>query len=152
MMQVEAMRADRFIYAMGELEVVHQPHPTATELFAAAGLAPSGPEPWLTPIPEKGPGVYAVAKESGEVIYVGRARRSLRRRLGQFYRHKHGAKSPHRGGQDVLLLLPAPLTVYWAATDQATACERQLLNFFRERTGALPWANRKGGDKKVATI
>ncbi|MCW3017393.1 MAG: hypothetical protein JWO02_4485 [Solirubrobacterales bacterium] len=34
---------------------------TVSEIFSAAGLRPAGSQPWGTPIPESGPGVYVVA-------------------------------------------------------------------------------------------
>lgn len=99
-----------------------------------------GPQAWKTPVGDHAPGIYVVSlvadpdaagpaiDTSGlppgraafwnprePVLYIGRARESVRKRMSQFYRHTHGKKSPHRGGQDVLLLLPAhQLFVFWA--------------------------------------
>jgi hypothetical protein len=102
------------------------------ELFEGVGVVPCGPVPWNNPVLETRSGIYVVARvpsadELGErveaedilkightskhkfwlsdqpVVYVGKAT-CLRQRLGQFYRHRYGNRSPHRGGQDVLLL------------------------------------------------
>jgi hypothetical protein len=140
-----------------------------TQIFLAAELNPTGPVPWGTRIEETRAGVYALALvpdpragcgsidisnlppdlrgkwlDDQPVIYIGRTRRSLRHRIGQFYRHKYGNKSPHRGGQ-AALLLEAPLWVFWAATDQPAQAERAMIERFRDTTNALPFANRCRG-------
>ncbi len=55
------------------------------------------------------------------ILYIGKAggpgfKSVLGKRLGQFYRHCHGRRSPHSGGQYVKLLT-LPLWVFWAATE-----------------------------------
>src|SRR5581483_3515115 len=97
------------------------PDLTVPDLFAAAGLAPCGPIPWTQKCGETRPGVYVVTVE-GEIVYIGRARNSLSRRIGQFYRHKYGAKRPHRGGQDLLRLV-GDRHIYWCAADNPAAAE-----------------------------
>lgn len=139
---------------------------TVTELFKAAGLQPSGPVPWLKPVPEKSPGVYVVAivptadgdcdpidvsdlpieitarwNESQPVIYVGRASKSISRRISQFYQHRYENRSPHRGGRDVLLLKCA-LWVYWSPTDNYDKAENVMIEAFKAAVGRLPFANR----------
>lgn len=99
---------------------------TVTELFKTAGLQPCGPVCWLTQVTETKPGVYVIAIVPSpdavcgpvkvdylaseiaahwlpmqSIIYIGRTRRGLSRRINEFYRHEHGKRSPHRGGQDV---------------------------------------------------
>jgi hypothetical protein len=77
----------------------------------------------------------------------------VRGRLRAFYRHVHGNPSPHRGGQDVLLLLEHwPLWVYWAQVPpmQAAAIEARMLARFADALPAgtahrLPFANRNRG-------
>jgi hypothetical protein len=141
---------------------------TVADLFAAAGLVAQGPKPWREPLENARPGVYVVALVPGAaeaapaafdlaslppdefkrwmagqpVIYVGRATRSLRGRLEQFYRHTYGESAPHRGGQAVLLLT-CPLWVYWAATDSPVKAEGMMLDDFCKRVGRLPYANRR---------
>ena len=102
---------------------------TVTELFQPADLRACGPVPWDERVTEPSPGIYVIAtvshpNDAGDfaldvgnldaqiakrwigqpVIYIGRTKRSLSRRIAEFYRHKHDARGPHRGGQDVLLL------------------------------------------------
>jgi hypothetical protein len=136
------------------------PTVTPRELFEAVGLAPCGPVPWRKPVEEKGPGVYVVARvgsadELGEehlvqharwlpaqpMVYIGKAT-CLRTRVGQFYRHRHGERRPHRGGQDVLLLT-IPLWVFWAVTPEPRTAERTMLQHFKEKVGARPFGNRR---------
>src|SRR4051812_30603255 len=116
--------------------------PTVQDVFAAAQLKPASPVTWGDAVEERQPGVYVIALTSiptdpapaidvralsvaeakrwnaGQpVIYIGRARRSLRTRLAQFYRHKYGKKAPHRGGQAVIPL-ECSRWVYWSVTDR----------------------------------
>jgi hypothetical protein len=87
------------------------------------------------------------------IVYIGTTRRRLAVRLRDFYRHRYGGRSPHRGGQAVLLLRDAgwPLRVWWAQVpaDRAGHVEAQLLaRFAREVSTAvhrLPYANRRRG-------
>lgn len=142
---------------------------TVAEIFKAADLDPCGPVSWNTRLPETQPGVYVLSllvdphaefsdspapklpKELSikwldrqPVVYIGRTRRSLQYRIGQFYRHKYGNKSPHRGGQSILLLDPKPW-VFWARADDPTVAERKMIEAFREKTNALPFGNRCRG-------
>jgi hypothetical protein len=111
------------------------------ELFTFSGLRGAGPVPWGTPVPEEAPGVYVVATVSDPdaahptvptshlpaslkahwleepVVYIGQALQPIRKRINQFYQHKHGRRGPHSGGQDILLILSVcPLWVYWSPT------------------------------------
>jgi hypothetical protein len=141
--------------------MIEAPPITVTEVFGAAGLKPFGPVGWGTPLPETLPGVYVVAvvgdltdedyfeppdrerwQRDQPVVYIGRTRQPLSKRIKQFYRHKHGRTSPHRGGQAVLLLL-CKLCVYWAPTQAPVEAEREMIEAFLRHTGALPYANRK---------
>jgi hypothetical protein len=142
---------------------------TVAEVFRAAGLDPTGPVQWSTPITETRPGVYVLSLVSdpytvcgandvgylpdhlfqkwlndNPVIYIGKTRRPLRKRINEFYRHIYGNKSPHRGGQAALLLKPT-LWIFWAATDQPTWAERAMIEMFRDTANALPFANRCRG-------
>lgn len=133
----------------------------------SAGLAASGPVRWGEPIPESGAGVYVLAvTENAEgtdcqmnrpslppeeaarwldgqpIIYIGTTRRSIRRRLAEFWRHEYGKQAPHRGGEAVKLLA-GPIWVYWAATRDPREAERQMIEAFRVAVGDLPFANRR---------
>ena len=144
-------------------------HITVTEIFKAADLQPYGPVPWNdknNPVKEKRPGIYVIAiaphPDGGcdlidvsnlesdvatkwvplqPVIYIGRTRRALSRRVKEFYRHVHGAKSPHRGGQDVILV-KCPRWVYWSPTEEPVDAERKMIEYFEGKIGRLPFANR----------
>lgn len=140
--------------------------------FGWAGLKPLGPVAWGVRVEEGTPGVYVVALSEGaelgnhapelrglqpeelvkwvpgeRIVYIGRTKRALRRRLGEFYRHIHGRSAPHRGGQAVLLLhmLRIPLCVYWASTDRSPCAEHRMIQQFIDLTGYLPYANRNKG-------
>lgn len=138
------------------------------ELFQIANVEKTGSVPWLTrPFPDTCTGVsgvYIIARagtepvstagwedalrhrwiENAEIIYIGRAT-NLRRRIGQFYRHKLGAKSPHKGGED-LLRLTCPLRVYWGVTTEFKAVEHKMIEAFKARAGGkMPFANRVRG-------
>jgi hypothetical protein len=140
---------------------------TVAQLFKEAGLKPSGPVPWLQSIEERQAGIYVMSTvscpseicetidvsylESSElsrwnqlqpVVYIGRATRSLKKRLGQFYRHKLGKRSPHAGGQAVKRL-KCSLWVYWAPTEKPIEVERALIDAFAAKVGRLPFANRR---------
>jgi hypothetical protein len=114
------------------------------DLFAAAGLASTRFSRWGEACGEKRPGVYVVVAD-GAVVYVGRTRTSLAKRLGQFYRHEHGMKAPHRG-QDVLLLT-GEKAVCWSATEEPMDAEARMLRAFERNFGRLPLANRRRGEK-----
>jgi hypothetical protein len=139
---------------------------TVTELFGAADLRACGPVPWNERVTEPSPGIYVIAtvshpNDAGDlaldvgyldaqiakrwmgqpVIYIGRTKRSLSRRLAEFYRHKQGARRPHQGGQDVLLLKCA-LWVYLCATQHPAEAEDEMIDYLKKKVGRLPFANR----------
>jgi hypothetical protein len=81
----------------------------------------------------------------GEVIlYIGQTtKQTLAYRLHQFYVHKYGNKSPHRGGQ-AIHLLKCDRWVYWAPTNDAKGMEQKMITAFKLRTGNhRPFANRR---------
>lgn len=129
------------------------------DLFNSAKLTLCGPVDWGEPVADTRSGVYVVTladlavnidellapirrrwNDEQEVIYIGRGKH-LRRRIRQFYRHKHGAHSPHRGGQDIILL-DRPLLVYWSAVEAYIANERELIDTFKNAVGTIPFGNR----------
>jgi putative transcriptional regulator len=147
--------------------LAHSRFVSVSRLFGAAGLSVCGPVRWTERVPEKRPGVYVVATSSDpssdsgldriaglpkavairwvpsqSVLYAGCTSRSLSIRLNQFYRHKHGDRSPHRGGQDVKLLSCA-LWVFWAPTETPEEAEVRMIEEFEEATGRLPFGNLK---------
>ncbi len=120
--------------------------PIATaELFQRAGIIPAGTVRWGEKIPETGPGVFVISlvdlttisfrepfelkrdrwNPDQEVVYIGRSK-GLFRRLGQFYRHRYGTRSPHHGGQDILLLGGEKL-ITWAAVSDYAKAEGRLI-------------------------
>jgi hypothetical protein len=140
---------------------------TVQDLFAAAGLVAQGPVEWGAAVEERRPGVYIVALTANPddlaphielacipeverarwlveqpVLYIGRATRSLRGRLAQFYRHEYGKSAPHRGGQAVIPL-ECRRWVYWATTDSPIKVERQMINAFFDKVRKLPYGNRR---------
>ncbi len=140
------------------------------DVFAAAQLQACGPVRWGEPVPELGSGIYVVALSDAidaehalavehqalrsrwlanqPIVYIGRSK-GLQLRLRQFYRHKHGAKSPHRGGQN-LLLLKCPLWIHWAATNDYVAAEHAMLECFKVQAGSFPFANRVRAARSAA--
>lgn len=139
---------------------------TVTEVFRSAELVPQGPVPWGSPILETRPGIYVVALVAlpdnpctlpmpdlpeqerqhwilnEPVVYIGCTTRKLTQRIREFYCHRYGAKSPHRGGQ-AIKLLTCELWLYWSPTDEAELSEKRMLEAFTLQFGQLPFANRK---------
>jgi len=133
---------------------------SVNDLFDIAAIEMQGPVPWRTPVSETRSGVYVISLTNpsavsldrlGEldrprwiagqsVVYIGRAT-SLTKRLGQFYRHQYGRKAPHRGGQ-AILLLDGDLQVHWGCVEDFAAAEDRMIESFRARVDALPFANR----------
>ena len=140
-------------------------------IFAEVGLLPVTPVPWRQPIPWETPGVYVLAlspdpqASSGRplpdnlpieigarwlhdqpVIYIGKAggvdsKSTLKKRLGQYYRHRWGESAPHNGGQDVHLL-KCPIWIFAASASEPLPMEKAMIAAFRTRVGHRPFANR----------
>jgi hypothetical protein len=77
------------------------------------------------------------------VLYVGKTDQPIRKRVGQFYRHKCGDRSPHAGGQ-VVKLLRCDRWVYWAPAASPYETEQTMIAAFREQAGQRPFANEDG--------
>lgn len=147
---------------------------TVKELFGVAGLPAFGPVLWGNSVPEKRPGVYVVAAVANPdervspvvprdlppmvasrwlprqpVLYIGQTSRSLKARINEFYRHIHGARSPHKGGQDVKLLRNCRLSVYWSPTEHAAEAEKKMIEEFVVTTSRLPFGNLKYPSRSV---
>jgi hypothetical protein len=131
---------------------------TAERLFDEAEIEMCGPVAWKTRLPETGPGIYVITTIDTKpdprrldetslkrwiydevIVYIGRSK-NLRRRLNEFYRHKHGASRPHHGGQNILLL-DCQLQVYWGTAGDYQAAERRLIETFKNRVQSMPFAN-----------
>ena len=77
------------------------------------------------------------------VVYVGKTDQPLEKRVGQFYQHKCGDRSPHAGGQ-IVLLLTCALWVYWSPSTTPRDAEQAMLAAFEKQTGRVPFANFDG--------
>jgi hypothetical protein len=74
-------------------------------------------------------------------VYIGCTIRPISQRVNEFHRHVYGRKSPDRGGQAVKLL-QSRLWLHWSPAPDPRRAEAAMLNFFCQRTGSLPFANR----------
>jgi hypothetical protein len=130
------------------------------QLFTQARLDPGGNTTWGQSVVEHGPGVYVISiadpssvkldslpeherqhwNPQESIIYIGRSAR-LSRRLRQFYKHKYGEKSPHRGGQ-AILCLHCEKHIHFAAVKDYAGAERRLLEIFEKESGRKPFGNR----------
>ncbi|HTX76977.1 MAG TPA: hypothetical protein VMD29_12285, partial [Terracidiphilus sp.] len=79
-----------------------------------------------------------------EIVYIGQTtKQNLKKRIGQFYRHRYGNTGPHHGGEAVHLLSRGnDLDVYWAPVKEPQREEVRMLMAFMRRHGRLPYANR----------
>lgn len=77
------------------------------------------------------------------VVYIGKADQAIQKRVGQFYRQQCGKRSPHAGGQ-AILLLDCDLWVYWSPSSNPRQSERTMLEAFEIRTGQPPFGNSAG--------
>lgn len=66
------------------------------------------------------------------ILYIGKAeKQTLSERIGQFYNHKVGKKSPHKGGYWLKLLKNLDeLYIHLYSTKQSHAIEEEMLNQF----------------------
>ena len=121
---------------------------------------------WGKTVPESRPGVYviAVVGQAGAgceiaadylppairkrwlsnqpIVYIGCTTRPLAVRISEFYGHVYGMPSPHRGGQDVLLLT-CDRWVYWATAEDPAGAEEAMIGAFLTEARHLPFANKK---------
>jgi hypothetical protein len=93
------------------------------------------------------------------VLSIGRASRSVRKRVRAYYRTPVGAEKPHAGGWWLKTLTVLPeLYVHFAATEDYIEAEKAMLREFTKRVSSkskaalhdserpMPFANRKDGD------
>jgi hypothetical protein len=131
---------------------------SVVDSMRAASLSIVGSALWNDPTTaEKLSGVYVVTaaepsldglspklrnrwNEGQEIVYVGRSK-NVRRRIREFFKHKHGERRPHAGGQDILLLR-GTLTIHWTYHQSCWVKEHELLTAFVEKVGRPPFANR----------
>ena len=68
------------------------------------------------------------------ILYIGQTTRQfLNRRINQFYRHKLGNSSPHRGGHWLKTLsILSRIFVYYAETNNPKKVEQQLIEAFAD--------------------
>ena len=88
---------------------------------------------------------------SSTVVYIGRTRRHLRDRVGEYFRTKIGAPGPHAGGWPIKMIDRLDeCTVTYAATPDHSADERTLIDAFSKTPApdgfvdpgcVLPFAN-----------
>lgn len=113
-------------------------------LFERIGMTEGGSVEWGQPVPERSCGVYIItvadAVEGQHVVYIGQTSRSLRVRVGEFYRHHYGDSFPHSGGQEILKLT-STRKVHWAAVVDHTTAEGVMLEAFWNAVGRLPYGN-----------
>lgn len=80
---------------------------------------------------------------SEPVVYIGKTDQTIHKRIGAFYGHKCGKRSPHAGGQ-VVHLLKCDLWVYWSPSATPSDDERTMLCAFKKEAGQAPFANFNG--------
>jgi hypothetical protein len=90
---------------------------------------------------------------SEPVVYIGKADQTIQKRVGQFYQQECGKRSPHAGGQ-AILLLDCDLWVYWSPSSSPLDSERTMLRAFEKETGQAPFGNFSGkrGRKRIRRI
>ena len=74
------------------------------------------------------------------IVYIGKTHQAIGKRVGEFYRHRCGDRSPHAGGE-VVKLLQCDLWVYWSSANSPYATERTMIRAFRQEAGQIPFAN-----------
>jgi hypothetical protein len=68
------------------------------------------------------------------ILYIGKASRSINKRVNQYYRTRLGQKSPHAGGHWLKILsILNDLNVYWCECSNSNEMEDKLLNNFMKR-------------------
>jgi hypothetical protein len=77
------------------------------------------------------------------IVYVGKSDQPISRRINQFYQHQCGNRSPHAGGQ-IILLLRCQLWLYWSGSPHPLTSERKMLSAFKSVAGQPPFANFDG--------
>ena len=99
-------------------------------------------------------GCFWLPKEP--ILYIGQTKKPLRSRVGDFYKHSIGDRSPHAGGWWVKALSCLPdVYVHYVPTNDFEACERVMLRHFvanaevpsvaagAQRHDGMPFANKE---------
>jgi hypothetical protein len=81
------------------------------------------------------------------VLYIGATKRTIRERVGEFYRHRSGDRRPHAGGQ-IIKLIQCRLWVYWAPAPDPFKSERAMIRAFKEQAEQVPFANYDGKKRR----
>jgi hypothetical protein len=81
------------------------------------------------------------------VLCIGGTTRTICKRIGDFYDHEVGNKSPHAGGQ-VVKLLKCDQWVYWSPTTDPMESEKAMISAFKKQMHHLPFANGEHGKPK----
>lgn len=68
------------------------------------------------------------------ILYIGQTSAALTCRTKQFYGHRLGNRSPHKGGHWLKTLSNLDkLNIYWIEQDDAFALEQDMLNYFMKQ-------------------
>jgi hypothetical protein len=88
-----------------------------------------------------------------KIIYIGRthSKGGLKKLLRQFCYHVYGKRSPHHGGQ-AILLLDCSKTIHWAAVEDDAGAEHKLIEAFQQRTKRYPFGNRMRSARKAGAV
>ena len=82
------------------------------------------------------------------ILYIGMTKKSLSKRIKDYYTTRIGDRRPHSGGQWLKVLKNVGhFYVHYAAVslpEQAPWAEEKLLQYFIDETGKLPFANLEG--------
>jgi hypothetical protein len=87
------------------------------------------------------------------ILYIGKTDQTIRKRIGQFYDHECGHRSPHAGGQ-IVKLLQCKMWVYWASARNPEVVETEMIRLFKEQAGKIPFANAEKNrrDKRIRDL
>lgn len=116
---------------------------------------------WINRLPEftldgMRPNVEALKKRLEEfwcpnetILYIGQTNRSISKRVDEYYKTVLGARTPHSGGQWLKTLRNIDsFYVYYAPTINPKTQESNLLDYFYNSVGKLPFANLEGPERK----
>lgn len=89
------------------------------------------------------PGVYLILTE--DLIYVGKTKRTLRKRIKELIRYGKGLSSNHRGGR-LIWRLPNVWNarIFYKRSNFPRELEKSLLKEFKQTHGKYPYGNKIG--------
>lgn len=101
---------------------------------------------WLSRVPQftldgKRPTASAISERIANfwipdeiILYIGQTGSELSKRLNQYYTHKLGNRSPHKGGHWLKTLSNLKdLCIYWVENIDPKPLEQQMLNYFQDQ-------------------